>query len=241
MSEGLPVPRSSGPGAVRAARPGAGMLTSAAVAILFVLLFGLWIRAQGGAPTEVDRWWHGAVGLEPGSPAFVLASALAWIGSSLGVTACVVIASAALLTRRRFRAAAALCTAAVIGVILSEALKAFVARPRPIDALLHPPGYSYPSGHSMGAAAFAVSLSLIVILAGRASRTTRHWAVVGATAWVLVMMWSRAAVRVHWLTDTIAGALLGTAAALIAGALWLRAGRDPEPAVERVDERSPGD
>ena len=35
------------------------------------------------------------------------------------------------------------------------------------------------------------------------------------------MMWSRTALQVHWLTDTIAGALLGLSAALLADAFWI--------------------
>ena len=105
----------------------------------------------------------------------------------------------------------------LIGVILSETAKALVARPRPLDALLDPPGFSYPSGHSMGAAALAVSLALAAS-AARPGLRRAVWA--AAVLWILLMMWSRTAVQVHWLSDTVAGAALGVSAALAARALW---------------------
>jgi membrane-associated phospholipid phosphatase len=43
---------------------------------------------------------------------------------------------------------------------------------------------------------------------------------VPAAAWVLAMMWSRTGLQVHWLTDTIAGALIGIAAAVLVDELW---------------------
>ncbi|MDN5636001.1 MAG: phosphatase PAP2 family protein, partial [Brevibacterium sp.] len=47
-----------------------------------------------------------------------------------------------------------------------------------------------------------------------------HWSMILAFAWILLMMWSRTALQVHWLTDTIAGALIGISAAVLADELW---------------------
>ena len=152
------------------------------------------------------------------------------------------------------------------GICMSELLKAVVTRLRPIDQLYESTGFSYPSGHSMGAAALAVSLAIIAARAhGRrvraaqaavtqstaaqaavtqaaaaqtadtpatdadadddtdpipAPRLAFHWSFVPAAAWVLAMMWSRTGLQVHWLTDTIAGALIGIAAAVLVDELW---------------------
>src|SRR5690606_15802608 len=88
-------------------------------------------------------------------------------------------------------------------------------------------GSSYPSGHSMGAAALAVSLAFAVSSLHRHQRANVSVATVRtmwivAAAWTLAMMWSRTALGVHWLSDTIAGALLGCAAAVIAQSIWGR-------------------
>ena len=37
---------------------------------------------------------------------------------------------------------------------------------------------------------------------------------------MLTMMWSRTALQVHWLTDTLAGMLIGISAAILADELW---------------------
>ncbi|MDN5808069.1 MAG: phosphatase PAP2 family protein [Brevibacterium sp.] len=47
-----------------------------------------------------------------------------------------------------------------------------------------------------------------------------HWSMILAFAWIVLMMWSRTALQVHWLSDTIAGALIGISAAVLADELW---------------------
>nr|WP_245162153.1 phosphatase PAP2 family protein [Brevibacterium marinum] len=49
----------------------------------------------------------------------------------------------------------------LFGIALSEILKTVVTRVRPSEQLYDSLGYSYPSGHSMGAAALAVALAFI--------------------------------------------------------------------------------
>ena len=132
---------------------------------------------------------------------------------------CVALAAGVLLLRRRFREATSIVAAALLGVTCSELLKVLVARPRPVDRMIDPSGLSYPSGHSMGAAVLAVSLVLVIAAVDRRSRALARWAACGATVWVLLMMGSRTALGVHWLTDTVAGALLGLAAAIAAARL----------------------
>ncbi|MGO0603762.1 phosphatase PAP2 family protein [Brevibacterium linens] len=41
-----------------------------------------------------------------------------------------------------------------------------------------------------------------------------------AAIWILAMMWSRTALQVHWLTDTIAGAFIGIAVAVLVDEFW---------------------
>ncbi|KZE22906.1 phosphatase PAP2 family protein [Brevibacterium casei] len=151
---------------------------------------------------------------------------LAEVGGATGAVVCTGVAAGILVLLRRLRAAAVIVTTMLLGVGLSEAIKAVVERLRPGDQLYNSLGFSYPSGHSMGAAALALSLALIIAHA-RSSRgpdSTRlrfHWSMVLVPVWILAMMWSRTALQVHWLTDTIAGALLGLSAALLADAFWI--------------------
>lgn len=199
----------------------------AVVAILAVAGVGVYLRVAGSGPLPLDEAWREAVRLTPGSAAFTVAAFLAEIGSSFGVIACSVVACALLLTRHFATEAAALATALVLGVTLSELTKHLVERPRPFDALYTWDGYSYPSGHSMGAAALAVSVAYAITSVFRrgatfVNRSSVTWAWIAAVCWILAMMWSRTALGVHWLSDTLAGALLGIATAVIAQRLWQR-------------------
>lgn len=238
MTQLTPLPQaySAGP------RPTSVVL--AVIAAALICLGGAWITLNAGAPFSFDRSWHSAVGVSPGSIGYVLAVTLAAIGSSIGVGVCVVAAAAWLFALRRgFDALVLICTA-LIGVGASELLKALVARPRPIDALLQPHGLSYPSGHSMGAAMLATAL-VFILLANRHKQRAAVWLYAAAGGWVLLMMWSRTALHVHWLSDTIAGALLGWCAAVLVRAAmrqlpplpWLPARVEPGSDRSSADQR----
>ena len=213
MTDATPMPRAPRP----SPRPATAVVAIVAIALL--CLGGAWVALSGGEPFALDTAWHGAVAVAPGSVTYYLAAALATIGSSIGIGICVAVAAAALLLLRRWSDAVAVVASALIGVACSEGLKMLVARPRPIDALLHPPGSSYPSGHAMGAAMLATALVFVLFAVVRSPRL-RALIVTTATVWTLLMMWSRTALHVHWLSDTVAGALLGWAVAvLVRGAL----------------------
>lgn len=222
------------------------LLWSAVPAILLIIAFGLWLRLEARGPTPIDRSWLDLVGLDRDTVPYWIAVVLAEVGGGTGAVACTGVLAAIFALRRRFRSAGFLVTAMAAGICMSELLKAVVTRLRPIDQLYESTGFSYPSGHSMGAAALAVSLAIIAARAhGRrvraaqtadtpatdadadddtdpipAPRLAFHWSFVPAAAWVLAMMWSRTGLQVHWLTDTIAGALIGIAAAVLVDELW---------------------
>lgn len=115
-----------------------------------------------------------------------------------------------LLWRRWWRLA--LFTAAVNlgGVVATHLLKFLVARPRPENRIVEVDFGSYPSGHSSGTVAAMV---VTAVLLGRL------WIWVSGSILSLTMMFSRTYVGAHWLTDTLAGALLGAALALLLWAL----------------------
>lgn len=186
------------------------------IAILAVLLFGLWLRLHGAEPTPLDLWWYELVGLDGAARVLPVALALHVIGSTRGVAICILVGVVALLAFRRRRDAGALVLAGLLGLVCSEGLKLLVARPRPVDALVVEHSFSYPSGHSMGAAMLAVSLALVFASGQRSPLPTRTWVWGAVALWTLAVMWSRAAVQVHWLTDTLAGAALGAAVAILA-------------------------
>lgn len=195
-------------------------------ALFAVLAFGLWLRLDIVGPTVVDARWAQFVKVPVDSVPYWICVALAEVGGATGAVICTGVAAGILVLLRRLRAAAVIVTTMMLGVGLSELIKALVERLRPGDQLYNSLGFSYPSGHSMGAAALAMGLALIVAhartVSGPDSTHLRfHWSMVLAVVWILTMMWSRTALQVHWLTDTIAGALLGLSAALLADAFWI--------------------
>jgi membrane-associated phospholipid phosphatase len=129
------------------------------------------------------------------------------VGRALSLAAIVV----ALVLARRWWSLAAFAAAETLTPLASNLAKHFVARPRPGHELLHVTGSSFPSGHAAYAGATCVAL---VLLYARSSRHPRiWWAVAGLV--IAGMAWSRTYLEVHWLTDAIAGALLGVGMALL--------------------------
>jgi undecaprenyl-diphosphatase len=122
---------------------------------------------------------------------------------------------AADLWSRRLPVAAALSTAAYLASSgISELLKRAFERPRPslVDPALHPlvavpDSYSMPSGHAATAFGAAVAVALV--------HPRTRLPLVGLAALVAL---SRVWLGVHYLTDALAGAALGSAVAVL---LWL--------------------
>lgn len=202
----------------------------AVVGLAAVLAFGAYLRFVAQGPLGIDEWWHGIAGVTRGSVPFAVAAFLAEVGSGLGAAVCAAIAAALFFALRMPRAGATVMTAMLLGVAGSQLLKMLVARPRPWDQLYSSNGHSYPSGHTMGAAALVVSLALIVRYSGWVTRQQAVWVNLAAAGWIVLMAWSRTSLHVHWLSDTVAGAILGTVSAFVAFALW-----KPQRAVSQVD------
>jgi undecaprenyl-diphosphatase len=135
----------------------------------------------------------------------------------------VVVLAAALLmgvfVYRRCRAVAvALVAAALARPLLEFGLKGLVGRARPdFDRMVAGDGFSFPSGHALAAMAVWGMVPLVVGLF-----TTRRglwWASVFASGSVIVAIAaSRVYLGVHWLSDVVAGVLIG--AVFLLGVEW---------------------
>ena len=90
-------------------------------------------------------------------------------------------------------------------------LKALIDRPRPPGALIVTHSASFPSGHAIAASVTAIGL--VVVLVPAAARRTR-WTIVAA-AFAAVMAMSRTYLGAHWASDVVAGACIGTGAAVV--------------------------
>ncbi len=117
-----------------------------------------------------------------------------------------------LALRRRWWHLTAFALAIAMSEILIGTLKGIYERARPLGSLVTTSGTSFPSGHSIAASVTVVAAVIALVPPGR------RRAVWGAAAVVfsILMALSRAYLGAHWLSDAVAGVLLGTSCALVA-------------------------
>ncbi len=111
-----------------------------------------------------------------------------------------------LFAKRRFEALL-LAASVISGAMVVYVLKGIVGRARP--ALWKTEWYwgsSFPSGHTLVVAAFALATAIGV---SRIWPERRNLAMFIATIWVLAVAGSRLVLGVHWPTDVVAAACIG--------------------------------
>ena len=178
-----------------------------------------------GAATDADRWWHAVVSDLRSQPLVDVALGLDQLGGGMiGVFIVPLGTGMTVLMVRGWRSALFAVAAFAASALLVQIMKVLFGRVRPEDLLVAVDFGSFPSGHTANAATIAVVLSLLF----------PHFAVVLSTgAWVLIMAFSRTVLAAHWLTDTLGGALLGVAAALLVAALMLAWAESDRPRIPR--------
>lgn len=105
----------------------------------------------------------------------------------------------------------------IVGSVIAEALKEILGRARPYQGPSQT-GFkpfsgwaSMPSGHTMAAFALATSLS---------DEIHRGWATAGLYTLAAGTGASRIVLDAHWVSDVVAGALIGTASAKLVNGKW---------------------
>ena len=117
-----------------------------------------------------------------------------------------------LVLRRRWWHLAAFAAAVVLSEVLIGTLKGIYDRARPPGSLVATSGASFPSGHSVAATVTVVAAVIALVPPG--SRRVA-WGTAAAGFSVLMAL-SRAYLGAHWLSDALAGVLLGASCALLA-------------------------
>lgn len=100
--------------------------------------------------------------------------------------------------------------AMVGGVTIGFLIKASTDLPRPEFAVMFVPGSTFPSLHATAAALFMLIVVWIVAPKLRPG-PLRRWLPLGASAFCLLIGWSRVYLGVHWLSDVLAGYALALA------------------------------
>jgi len=188
------------------ARPGRTFALACAV----IALVTAWAFVVPDGTRTIDRRWAVWMQATKTSVPYHAARFLEWVGDDTGRSLAVTVVVLALLARRRWLGLVAFCVIELLTPLATELLKRLAGRTRPSWPLVHATGASFPSGHTSYAAATLVALVLLYTRIGQGRR--RWWALVAlGTA---VMGWSRTYVHAHWLSDVVAGGMLGWALAL---------------------------
>ena len=133
------------------------------------------------------------------------------LGHGFGLALTLAAIGIVLSLARRWFALLTFTVAEGVSNLVSLILKALIGRARPPDGVVHPLTSSFPSGHATYAGATCIALVLLFTAPGR----HRRWSWLLATVGVAGMAWSRTYLQVHWLSDVVAGALLGVGVSLV--------------------------
>jgi membrane-associated phospholipid phosphatase len=204
-----------------------GLLVSASLLALGLLVGVLvvWPVTAPAVQAVDDAVWDFAGSLR-NSPATAISEALSLLGSAAINWPLRIAALLLLAWRRHWLRLGAFALAVLSSELFIGPVKAVTDRPRPPGSLIETSAASFPSGHAIATAVTAVGLVLVLAQPGR---TRWRWEV-NAVIFTSVMALSRVYLRAHWLSDTVAGALIGAGLALGWPALLMAIRHKHDPA-----------
>jgi undecaprenyl-diphosphatase len=195
------------------AAPGRDIAVTAVTVMLTAVVFAA--VADHGVLAHIQRLdndWLRLMTSSRSTPVTAVAMFLNVLGL-VSVTLPVRIAIAGFLAlRRRWWHLAAFAAAVAMSELLIGTLKGIYDRARPPGSLVAVSGASFPSGHAIAASVTVVAAVVALVPPGRRRAA---WGA-AAVAFSIVMALSRAYLHAHWLSDAVAGVLLGTSCALLA-------------------------
>ena len=161
-----------------------------------------------GVDKEIAGWFHAHLG----QTVVNILKALTELGSGEWIGIALVGIIALLVWKRSWLAVGTLIVAVPGGMLLNELLKLEVHRVRPFfaDPFGDWSGYSFASGHTIGATLLYGQLALL-ILPFIKTRQGRVLTLVATTLLVLLVGFTRIALGAHYFTDVIGAIVLGTA------------------------------
>jgi membrane-associated phospholipid phosphatase len=191
----------------------------AIAALAAVVALTLLVAADVAHPPilqRIDMWWRDVIE-PPETWAHRIGEWFRSAGSGEVMVPVRVAVAVVLLVRRRWIDLAAWLAGWAVADLVTQLLKPGLGRLRPDLSDTS----SFPSGHAKTAAQVAVGLVLVLTSPWR----SRRWAWLLAIAWIVAMSISRTVLGEHYLSDVVAGSLLGTGCAVGAAAI-LQLARD---------------
>ena len=181
------------------------------------IVTGAYIRwSAGNQPLPIDRWWHAYANLHRDESLVALSTWLNHAGGTVIVGYAVpALVAIGLCLARRYRDAVTIAVASLVTAPLVNVIKAVLRRPRPDDGMIAVELAAYPSGH-------VANLTVLLVVAGLLVR--KWWIWPPAAALVLAMAFSRTYLNLHWLTDTVGGAMFGAGVGMASFAMIRRKG-----------------
>ncbi len=191
-----------------AARSAVSLVAACAAGVAFAVVMAL-VWAEWSPVRDVDQAISDGLTRWAASSGAVVTAlhGITRLGDTATLTAVAALAVAWLLLRRRPWVAAHVVVTAVGGGLLGVVVKELVERLRPlVDVqVAGAPGWSFPSGHTLGATVTYGVLLLVFASVRRARRAATALVVVT----VLLVGFTRVALGVHYATDVLGGWLLG--------------------------------
>jgi undecaprenyl-diphosphatase len=175
-----------------------------------VLVGAVWWTAARDVLQSVDDGFLRLARNLRWEPVVKLAEGLNIVGGSVATWTIRVIVIGVLVVRRHWVHLTAFLLAVVTSEALIGPLKAVFDRPRPLAALVETSGASFPSGHAIAAAVTAVGIVIALLPAGHTRWVWERRAALYAS----LMALSRTYLGAHWLSDVVAGGLLGSGVAI---------------------------
>lgn len=198
----------------------ARLIGAAALLAVVVAVLGVLVGHKAPVIIDIDRSVGVALLFRGGGFGVDVLQVLTAPGSTLFRVVVLVPLVVVYAIRRHWRMVGFVVLAELVVGPLTLLLKDVVGRGRPAaeDPLVYAGGLSFPSGHSSGAACLAGIL--LVVLWPVVNRRWRPFVVAGLAVFALVVAWTRIALGVHYLSDTVGGLCLGAAVVLVSMAIF---------------------
>jgi undecaprenyl-diphosphatase len=182
--------------------------------VLAVTAVAFGVAADHGIMVRVQRFddsWLRLMVSGRAAPLTAIAKVLNLLGLVPVTLPVRIVIAGYLALRRRWWRMAAFVGAVVLSEVLIGTLKGAYDRARPPGSLVATSGASFPSGHSIAASVTVVAAVIALVPPGRRRVA---WGA-AAVAFSILMGVSRAYLAAHWLSDAVAGILLGWSCALV--------------------------